>query len=91
MLPFFAIFFGIMYSDMGYGLLLLLVGLIKKLKAKPRGTMKYFAGLSIICGTSTFIIGALTGSFFGDSVTVVSKMFGKAVKLWFLIDPSLTR
>lgn len=80
--PFFALFFGIMFADMAYGLILLLGGLLFLKKAKPKGGMKQMAGLLIICGITTFIMGFLTGGFFGDAVSVVGGMFGKE---WTLV------
>ncbi len=76
--PFFALFFGIMYGDMAYGLILLAVGLLLTFKAKPKGGMKHMAGLLIIGGTSTSIIGFLTGGFFGDLIPQIGRWFGKS-------------
>ena len=76
-MPFFALFFGIMFADMAYGLILLAAGLLFKFKAKPRGGMKNVAGLLIECGISTFILGFLTGGFFGDVVTQIGLWFGR--------------
>ena len=76
-MPFFALFFGIMFADMAYGLLLLAAGLLVTFKAKPKGGMKNIAGLLIECGITTFIMGFLTGGFFGDVVTVIGGWFGK--------------
>ena len=69
MAPFFILFYGIMMADMGYGLLMVLgaVFMIKKMRA--RGGMRNFAELLFYCGISTFVIGALTGGFFGDFLT----------------------
>ena len=66
MAPFFILFYGIMMADMGYGILMVLgaIFMIKKLRAK--GGMRNFAELLFYCGISTFVIGALTGGFFGD-------------------------
>ena len=64
-MPFFALFFGIMFADMAYGLILLIAGLLFLWKAKPKGSMKNAAGLLIECGISTFIIGFLTGGVIG--------------------------
>jgi len=75
--PFFALFFGMMFADMAYGLVLLVAGLLVTLKAKPKGAMKRFAGLMIICGISTTVIGFFTGGFFGDAVTQIGKWFGQ--------------
>jgi len=84
LMPFFALFFGMMFADMAYGLLLLIAGLIFTFKAKPRGTMKNMAGLLIQCGISTFVIGFLTGGFFGDAVTQIGLWFGRD---WSMVPP----
>jgi len=84
---FFPMFFGIMLADLGYGILLFLGGLIFKLKAKPQGSQGYAAGLLMICGISTAIFGALTGSFFGDAIAKVSGMYGSTLAVPALIDP----
>lgn len=76
--PFFALFFGIMFADMAYGLILLAAGLLFTYKAKPRGTMKYMAGLLIECGITTTIIGFLTAGFFGDALNQIGSWFGKS-------------
>ncbi len=68
MAPFFILFYGIMMADMGYGLIMILAGLLITLKLRPReGFMKYFGELMIEGGISTFIWGAVTGGFFGDA------------------------
>ena len=76
-MPFFALFFGIMFADMAYGLIMFLVGLLGQRLMKPKGTMKNMMGLLLQCGISTFIMGFLTGGFFGDAVSVVGNIFGK--------------
>ncbi|MBQ6360570.1 MAG: V-type ATP synthase subunit I [Lachnospiraceae bacterium] len=80
-MPFFALFFGIMFADMAYGLLMFIAGMVWSRKAKPKGTMGYMAGLLIECGISTFIMGFLINGFFGDLVTVVGSWFGKDIQL----------
>ena len=67
-LPFFTVFFGIMYADLGYGLVLLLLGILGNLKIKKQGTVKYMCGLLVLCGITTSIFGFLFGGFFGDSL-----------------------
>ena len=79
MAPFFILFYGIMMADMGYGLLMLAMGLLLW-KKKVRGTMDYMGGLLVLCGISTFVVGALTGGFFGDFLSQLAK----------LIDPKST-
>ena len=76
-MPFFALFFGIMFADMAYGLIMFLAGILALKLMKPKGTMKNMMGLLMQCGISTFIIGFLTGGFFGDAVSVVGGIFGK--------------
>ena len=65
MAPFFILFYGIMMADMGYGLLMILASIITK-KSRPKGTSGQMFGLMFSCGISTFLMGALTGGFFGD-------------------------
>ena len=76
-MPFFALFFGIMFADMAYGLIMALAGFLALKLMKPKGTMKNMMGLLIQCGISTFLIGFLTGGFFGDAVSVIGGIFGK--------------
>ena len=66
MAPFFILFYGIMMEDMGYGLLMILASIIITKKSRPKGTSGQMFGLMFSCGISTFLMGALTGGFFGD-------------------------
>ena len=74
MAPFFILFYGIMMADMGYGLLMFLAGFLISKKYAPKGTAGNLFGLMTLCGISTFIMGALTGGFFGDFLTQVVKL-----------------
>ena len=86
--PFFTIFFGIMYADMGYGAILLILGILGRLLLKPRGTMAYAVALLRLCGITTIIFGFLFGSCFGDAIPVFTNMIGiERVELWNAIDP----
>jgi V/A-type H+-transporting ATPase subunit I len=87
LMPSFALFFGIMFADIGYGLILLLVGLLIKLRVKPRGTMGYMGGIALICGVSCVVFGAVTGGFFGDIIPQVAAFFGGTAIMPALIDP----
>ena len=49
--PFFVLFYGIMMSDVGYGLIMVLAALIVKRK-KPRGSAKSFFNLLLMCRVS---------------------------------------
>ncbi|NLH02216.1 MAG: V-type ATP synthase subunit I, partial [Clostridiales bacterium] len=84
---FFPMFFGIMLADLGYGLILVLGGLLYKYKAKPKGSQGYAATLIMICGVSTAIFGALSGSFFGDAIPKIAGMYGGNVEIPALINP----
>lgn len=66
MAPFFILFYGIMMADMGYGLLMILASIIITKKSRPKGTSGQMFGLMFSCGISTFLMGVLTGGFFGD-------------------------
>ena len=89
MAPFYCIFFGMMVSDAGYGLVMALVtGIILK-KHKLEGTMSKMIRLLFFCGISTFVWGALFGGWFGNIVNVVSNGKLTIAPLWFdpLADP----
>ncbi|MBE6912929.1 MAG: V-type ATP synthase subunit I [Ruminococcaceae bacterium] len=75
MAPFFALFFGIMLSDAGYGLLLMLAGIFALKKLSPRGGFKSFMQLAVICGASTVFWGVLFGGFFGDAIPSMYLLF----------------
>ncbi|MBR5478963.1 MAG: V-type ATP synthase subunit I [Clostridia bacterium] len=88
MAPFFAIFFGIMFSDAAYGILLTLVSSIVLLKFKPRGGTRQLMAMAAMCGVTTFVWGVLFGGFFGDAIPTVYKMitgkpFGFELAVWF--------
>lgn len=84
---FFPMFFGIMLADLGYGLLLFLGGFMYKKKAKLKGSQANVAVLLMICGIATAIFGALSGSFFGDAIPQVAKMYGAEIEIPSLINP----
>jgi len=86
-MPFFTIFFGMMFNDLGYGLALVAASLFLRRKAKPRGALKYMTGLMLLCGISAAVFGIITGSFFGDSIPVVAGMYGKTAAMPALLNP----
>lgn len=85
--PSFAIFFGIMFADLGYGLIMLLAGLFMKYKIRPRATVGYMSGMAIICGISCMLFGGITGTFFGDIIPQAAAFFGGSAVVPMLIDP----
>ena len=80
MAPFFILFYGLMMADMGYGLIMIAAALVAMKKIKPRKGTLAFCQLLLYGGISTFIMGALTGGFFGNAPEVIAKM----------IDPDTT-
>ena len=75
MAPFFIFFYGFMMADMGYGLLMMLASFIIMKKNNPNGaTMRYMIPLLGYCGAATFVMGALTGGFFGDLLPQLAMM-----------------
>ena len=90
---FYAVFFGMMLSDAGYGILMA-VGCWAALKKFDLEGMTYkMVKLLFYCGISTTVWGALFGGWFGDIVPVFTRTFlEKEVTvspLWFnpLDDP----
>ncbi len=85
---FYYLFFGMMFSDAGYGLLMVLATTFVLAKCKPSPSMKRSMRLFRYCGISTIIWGLIYGSFFGDSIAVISeRFFGHRIALPALLDP----
>lgn len=81
---FYVAIFGMMFADVGYGLILSL-GCFAAIKLLyPRGTMKKFFEMFGICGISCMFFGVLTGGYFGDFPNSVLGINGN-LALWF--DP----
>ena len=89
MAPFFILFYGIMMADMGYGLLMMIASVIIGKKYRPKGTSGELFSLLGLCGLSTFIVGAMTGGFFGDFLTQLVAIVspGTVFTLPKLFDP----
>ncbi len=90
---FYAVFFGMMLSDAGYGIVMAVACFVVLKKFNLEGTTRKMIKLFFYCGISTIIWGALFGGWFGDFVQVFSRtILGKEVAiqpLWFnpLDDP----
>ena len=90
---FYAVFFGMMLSDAGYGILMTVACFVVLHKFKLEGNMYKMIRLFFYCGISTIIWGALFGGWFGDFIQVFARtVLGKEVvinALWFnpLDDP----
>jgi len=83
--PFFMLFFGLCLGDGGYGLLLMVISLVLRRKASE--SMKSVLSLIMVLGAMTFVIGILTGSFFGVSIGDFAIL--SSVKEYFLTSENL--
>lgn len=90
---FYYLFFGMMLSDAGYGVVMVIGTMIALKKFKLENSMRKTLIMFRNCGISTIFWGALFGSWFGDIVQIVGReFFGKeigSIALWFqpLDDP----
>ena len=84
---FYYLFFGMMLSDAGYGLTMLIGTTIVLKKCKLEDSMYKTMKMFRNCGISTLIWGALFGSWFGDIVQVIGREFFHkeigSIALWF--------
>lgn len=96
---FYYIFFGMMFSDAGYGLVMSLACgiLLKKFKNMESGLRKSMK-MFFWCGVSTTFWGLMFGGFFGDAISVISTTYfhtapppipGLVTPIWFnpVTDP----
>ena len=73
---FYYFFFGMMFSDAGYGLLMVLAcGGVLLLKRNLEMKMKNTLRMYLYCGISTVFWGAIYGSWFGDAASVICREF----------------
>ena len=77
---FYYVFFGMMFSDAGYGFVMALACAIAILKFRNMEEgLKRSVKMFFFCGLSTLFWGLMFGSFFGDAVSVIFNTFvGKA-------------
>lgn len=84
---FYYLFFGMMLSDAGYGLVMLLGTSWALAKLKVSDEMRQTLRMFRYCGISTVFWGVMFGSWFGDIVQVVGREFFGAqvpsLALWF--------
>ena len=67
MAPFFIVFFGLMFADIGYGILMIIAALFALAKIKPQEGSLSFCRLLLWGGIATTIAGFMTGSLFSDA------------------------
>lgn len=71
----YVLFFGIMFADVAYGLIIFLVSFLIVKKFNPKGTMGRMFHLGMWLGGSTAFIGIFTGGFFGNVIEVFYESF----------------
>ncbi|WP_313339118.1 V-type ATP synthase subunit I [Sedimentibacter sp.] len=74
MAPFYAIFFGLMLADVGYGLIMAVLCFLLLKKFSLEGTMQKMMKLFFYCGLSTAFWGVMFGSWFGDAIPAAAKL-----------------
>lgn len=83
--PFFMLFFGLCFGDIGYGLLMLAA--LPVFRKLFHLIDKNFSDGIIIClGVSTIVCGMLTGGFFGFNIYNLDIPFISRLKGWFYMD-----
>ena len=94
MAVFYAVFFGMMLSDAGYGLVMAAVCFAIIKKYAPEGMSGRMVRMFFLCGLSTVFWGAMFGGWFGDFFQVAADViFSRKITiepLWFdpLADPA---
>lgn len=68
-------FFGFMFADVAYGLIIWAVCVFIRKTYNPKGTMGYMFNLGRWLGLSTAFCGFFVGGFFGDAITVIAENF----------------
>lgn len=76
MAPFYIFFFGFMFADLGYGLILAGACAFINWKVRPKGGFGQLIRLMIMCGISSAVIGFFTGGFFSDFLYQFTNMLG---------------
>ncbi|HID15839.1 MAG TPA: V-type ATP synthase subunit I, partial [Candidatus Atribacteria bacterium] len=87
---FFFVFFGMCLTDAGYGIVMAVLFYLAVKKFKIGSGAKLFFKLLMYGGVATIFAGALTGSWFGNSIDLLPQSFGflKSIKNFIMItDP----
>lgn len=86
--PFFVFYYGLMFADVGYGLIMFFLGFFITRKYKPKGGVGQILQLAMVLGVSATVFGVFTGSYFGDAIPVIAETFlGKTVTIWAILNP----
>ena len=68
-------FFGFMFADVAYGIIIFLVSFLVTKLFKPKKTLGKMFQLGMWLGGSTFLCGIFTGGFFGNALDVIYENF----------------
>jgi len=66
--PFYMLFFGMMMADMGYGILMAVLGIFLLKKTDIEGDIRKIVKILVYCSIPTIIFGWLYGGFFGGII-----------------------
>ncbi len=85
---FYLAIFGLMFADVGYGLLLSAVCVFMLCKMRMGRSMRMMVGMFAMCGVASIVCGIIFGGYFGDLPTVIMKTFfgienPPDIALWF--------
>lgn len=81
--PFYCLFYGMMFSDIAYGLILSFISAFIIWGLKAKGEMSKLSKMLFQCGISSAIWGALFGGFFGNMLDVLMEKEEFFQALWF--------
>ena len=71
----FVFFFGFMFADVGYGLIILIASIVILKVYKPKKTMGKMFELAVWMGGATVLVGFFTGGFFGNTIETIFENF----------------
>ena len=78
MMPFYVFFFGFMFADFAYGIILAAICAVIQFSTRPKGGFGYLVRLMLMCGIASAVIGFFTGGFFSDFLSRFTGMLGLA-------------
>lgn len=81
--PFYFVFFGMMFSDLAYGLILSALTGFMVFGLKVKGNMRKMCLMLFQCGFSAAFFGLLFGGFFGNMLDAITGIEGFLPPLWF--------
>ncbi len=83
---FYIFFFGFMFADVAYGIIIFVISTVITNVYHPKKTMGYMFHLGQYLGISTFICGIFTGGFFGNVLEVIYDTFlpGATMPAWMV-------